>query len=292
MRFLKGEPKQTQNLDYDEPLVPEFSVAMDDELCGYEDSFQEDDWMQEEQLELMYLKSSPSNYEPQISQSAFAMETFSKSPTCGKGKYPGMGFQENPFRIASEVVPSKKQTSGGMMLEEFMQQDSREDYLDAYSFAVGMEEFDNSPHHATPVFTKETEIIEGKHPVANVEIFSHYGEPGGRVPGDVNQKRPLCNCSKTQCLKLYCLCFRQGLVCHPLCKCVGCMNTTENMENIKLNRNQKVSRKLVEGEESTCNCKMSFCEKSYCACARSRNGCSKLCKCFNCKNPHGVKRPN
>lgn len=35
-----------------------------------------------------------------------------------------------------------------------------------------------------------------------------------------------CNCKKTQCLKLYCDCFRENLTCDG-CNCVGCHNTTD-----------------------------------------------------------------
>lgn len=35
-----------------------------------------------------------------------------------------------------------------------------------------------------------------------------------------------CKCSeKVKCLKEYCSCFKQGKLCTPMCKCVGCCNT-------------------------------------------------------------------
>jgi hypothetical protein len=35
-----------------------------------------------------------------------------------------------------------------------------------------------------------------------------------------------CKCKKTQCLKMYCDCFREGRSCNG-CNCVGCCNTEE-----------------------------------------------------------------
>jgi hypothetical protein len=124
---------------------------------------------------------------------------------------------------------------------------------------------------------------------AQDEIFSHDGERGGRVPIDVIEGKPVCNCHKSQCLKLYCMCFRKGYSCTDKCRCVQCQNTPKNHELIMTRRNQKIIRQM-ESEEKFCNCRMSFCEKSYCVCARNGLGCSKLCKCFNCKNPNGTKK--
>lgn len=133
------------------------------------------------------------------------------------------------------------------------------------------------------------------HPVkppkqAQDEIFSHNGERGGRVPAWVSVTRPSCNCNKSQCLKLYCLCFREGYSCHDKCRCLQCLNTDKNKSQVNILRNQKQLRHgNHEADDTYCNCRMSFCEKSYCACAKKGRPCSSLCRCFHCKNPHGAK---
>lgn len=33
-----------------------------------------------------------------------------------------------------------------------------------------------------------------------------------------------CSCRKSGCLKRYCECFNAGVLCHDLCKCLGCKN--------------------------------------------------------------------
>ena len=124
------------------------------------------------------------------------------------------------------------------------------------------------------------------------EIFSQYcakkqQDCCPKKPG-ASEEKHFCSCSRSRCLKLYCQCFRKGLVCGPECKCQDCENTVQNQDKIRELREPKVSR--LQEEDSCCNCKMSFCEKSYCVCARSGKGCSAKCRCFNCKNPHGRPR--
>lgn len=117
------------------------------------------------------------------------------------------------------------------------------------------------------------------------EVFSNYGDaPFASVP-----RRPTCTCTKTHCLKLYCLCFKEGYSCGTDCNCKNCDNTPANKKLVEEFRQKKKVRTEAESDELFCNCRMSFCEKSYCACAKNGQGCSEFCKCFNCKNPKGAK---
>lgn len=42
-----------------------------------------------------------------------------------------------------------------------------------------------------------------------------------------------CNCKKSQCLKLYCECFKAGATCGPDCRCENCKNSDENTVDIE-----------------------------------------------------------
>lgn len=111
-------------------------------------------------------------------------------------------------------------------------------------------------------------------------------------------RRP-CNCSKSQCLKLYCECFANGEFCNS-CNCINCANNLDHEDNRQrairscLDRNpyafhpkigknhegNKVNRQHSKG----CNCKRSFCLKNYCECYEAKILCTDLCRCCDCRN--------
>ncbi len=121
-----------------------------------------------------------------------------------------------------------------------------------------------------------------------------------RKMSTVSREKQFCNCEKSKCLKMYCACFRQGLSCSDMCRCKQCSNTVEHrMKGLHAdNVQQQVSDTHQDNADMNiesmitdvyCSCRTSFCEKSYCACARNKNGCSAKCKCFHCKNHFGLK---
>jgi hypothetical protein len=95
-----------------------------------------------------------------------------------------------------------------------------------------------------------------------------------------NKYKKVCNCTKSQCLKLYCDCFASGEFCDG-CNCVNCFNNIEHEETRQaavstiLERNPTAFRPkigpvsgAVEGKRHNrgCNCKRSYCLKNYCEC--------------------------
>ncbi|XP_038142928.1 protein lin-54 homolog isoform X2 [Cyprinodon tularosa] len=113
-----------------------------------------------------------------------------------------------------------------------------------------------------------------------------------------SRPRKPCNCTKSQCLKLYCDCFANGEFCNN-CNCNNCFNNLEHeMDRLKaiktcLDRNPEAFKpKIGKGKEGEsdrrhskgCNCKRSGCLKNYCECYEAKIMCSSICKCVGCKN--------
>ena len=106
---------------------------------------------------------------------------------------------------------------------------------------------------------------------------------------DQLEKTKVCNCKRSNCLKLYCDCFMAGLYCTAGCNCVTCKNNQDhprerNMAiDVTLMRNanafrpqlhtmqsssptKTMSGKTIESPSVTtrdkgCNCRKSFCLK-------------------------------
>ncbi|XP_061554430.1 protein lin-54 homolog [Phycodurus eques] len=134
-------------------------------------------------------------------------------------------------------------------------------------------------------------------PTATVQTQARLPLNGMSAEATSRPRKP-CNCTKSQCLKLYCDCFANGEFCNN-CNCNNCFNNLEHeaerSKAIKtcLDRNPEAFKpKIGKGKEGEsdrrhskgCNCKRSGCLKNYCECYEAKIMCSSICKCVGCKN--------
>ncbi|XP_050068850.1 protein lin-54 homolog [Anopheles maculipalpis] len=134
---------------------------------------------------------------------------------------------------------------------------------------------------------------DGSKDTTRVVTTANYG-----FPDEAYKKRP-CNCTKSQCLKLYCDCFANGEYCYN-CNCKDCYNTFDHANarqkaiRTTLERNPNAFKPKIGSIGSTddgtrlhtkgCNCKRSGCLKNYCECYEGKIPCSSNCKCIGCRN--------
>lgn len=53
------------------------------------------------------------------------------------------------------------------------------------------------------------------------------------------EKMIICTCSKTNCNKKYCECYKKGINCNSECRCINCKNKKENFMTAKKQQNKK-----------------------------------------------------
>ncbi|XP_041853476.1 spexin prohormone 2 isoform X1 [Melanotaenia boesemani] len=112
------------------------------------------------------------------------------------------------------------------------------------------------------------------------------------------RSRKACHCTRSQCLKLYCECFANGMMCSS-CNCSNCHNNTKHNDErekaikLCLDRNPNAFRPKIAGGRSGaaqgrhnrgCNCKRSHCLKNYCECYEANIMCTSSCNCVGCRN--------
>merc|ERR1711953_1173 len=168
---------------------------------------------------------------------------------------------------------------------------------------------DTSGGHKTTPQIQPKKVVTMQHAMPKIEPLPMVSPTMDNMRNSISEKPPdifettgvkprkPCNCTKSQCLKLYCECFANGEFCNN-CNCNNCFNNLAHEESrqraIKqcLDRNPNAFRPKIgklnnDGERKHnkgCNCKRSGCLKNYCECYEAKIACTKNCRCIGCKN--------
>lgn len=113
------------------------------------------------------------------------------------------------------------------------------------------------------------------------------------------KNKQYCNCKNSNCLKLYCDCFKFGRYCKPqLCSCLECFNNhnyeilrQKSIKHLQNKTKHAFKPKFVYDQNNDklkhiigCSCKNSSCLKNYCECFQNNLKCTSSCRCMDCRN--------
>ncbi|KAE9553095.1 hypothetical protein FO519_003684 [Halicephalobus sp. NKZ332] len=155
------------------------------------------------------------------------------------------------------------------------------------------------PHHG---YTASVRVVQPPKPVfTSVNSNFSWNKKPIKPRRIQSGRRKPCNCTRSQCLKLYCECFANGEFCLD-CNCKDCHNNLEYnhdrsraiKQSLEKNpnafkpkigvankgRNADMERLHQKG----CHCKKSNCLKNYCECFEAKVACTERCKCCSCRN--------
>jgi hypothetical protein len=139
-----------------------------------------------------------------------------------------------------------------------------------------------------PVTSKPLPIIGGVHGI---------GAPR-KVPSATKKRNNVapCKCKKSNCLKLYCVCFNLQRFCVG-CLCSDCRNQptfsivrAKAIKRLCGKKKGSVSTHITKARITGCKCKKSACLKKYCDCYQNDTLCSNACKCTGCENRNEPKK--
>ena len=76
---------------------------------------------------------------------------------------------------------------------------------------------------------------------SNNSIYNHINNSNQRLS---------CNCTKSNCLKKYCECYKQGISCNSYCRCILCNNTNYNNNNNNNKITNEKKNNILENENN------------------------------------------
>ena len=158
--------------------------------------------------------------------------------------------------------------------------------MSEYKFSRNFLQNSEFKNNQQPIFKQENSII-----IATPNKPSHINQESYTIQNNPSTEKICCNCKNSQCIKLYCLCFKNGIFCQD-CNCQNCLNSSQNdQRTLVINQIMDKNPEAFETKIKTlptktlpglsfltnelssetsnnlkgCNCRYSKCQKKYCA---------------------------
>lgn len=134
-------------------------------------------------------------------------------------------------------------------------QDPNNPYLPYYFFMPSLNISQGTNPNLNPSTSSSLPSVQALTPSPEnnqktVDSNSENKEGVRDVGKNLKTKTTFCRCSKSNCRKEYCFCYKNGRSCNESCICIGCKNDEDSL-NIKHS-----FKKLAS---ITCNCSKSKC---------------------------------
>ena len=147
-----------------------------------------------------------------------------------------------------------------------------------------------TPNQNITIIYPKTNYINNSKEISNEKgafsLLMNYNNQNNYIRKD---SKIQCTCKKTKCIKKYCECYSNGLLCYN-CKCENCENKPLYINNNNIN-NKKEEEDIIELNENEenkkliiCTCSKSGCNKNYCECFKAKVKCNNKCRCIKCLN--------
>lgn len=149
---------------------------------------------------------------------------------------------------------------------------------DVVAFAMAVEEAELSP-------APECAAVWGEAASPAVVVRGQEAEATSPNPNAWKRQRGAaevwCTCTRSRCLKKYCVCFAAGRLCTSgTCRCTDCASDGEHTAE-----REAVVTKTTPTKEAGCMCARSRCLKKYCVCVKAGIPCVPgMCGCAGCEN--------